>query len=91
MKAIVKEGLSNIARHSNATAAEISVVEHPAVCQLVLRDNGTKTGSVGMDGGIGLQNIRERAEALGGNFRIDTENGFRLFVSLPLPGSGLNP
>jgi signal transduction histidine kinase len=44
-----------------------------------------------MDGGIGLQNIRERAEALGGNFRIDTENGFRLFVSLPLPGSGLNP
>lgn len=91
MIAIVKEGLSNIARHSNATAAEISVVEHPAVCQLVLRDNGTKTGSVGMDGGIGLQNIRERAEALGGNFRINTENGFRLFVSLPLPGSGLNP
>ena len=98
MIAIAKEGLSNIARHSNATAAEISVVEHPAVCQLVIRDNGTgicfgggqQPDSAGMGGGIGLSNIRERAEALGGNFRVDTEKGFRLFVSIPLPGSGLN-
>lgn len=111
MIAIVKEGLSNIARHSNATWAEVSVVEHPAVCQLVIRDNGTKAeqkrgrehraartaNNRGMQacqeypaaGGIGLQNIRERAEALGGNFRVDYENGFRLFASFPLPGCGL--
>ncbi len=89
MIAIAKEGLSNIARHSNATAADILVVEHPAVCQLVIRDNGTGARLDGGGGGIGLQNIRERAEALGGNFRVDTEKGFRLFVSLPLPGRGL--
>ncbi|MCI9067151.1 MAG: sensor histidine kinase [Lachnospiraceae bacterium] len=117
MIAIAKEGLSNIARHSNATAAEISVVEHPAVCQLVIWDNGTGArggradgtakmeretgGRTGLGsgaerdpgnlgGGIGLSNIRERAETLGGNFRVDTEKGFRLFVSIPLPGSGMN-
>ncbi|MCI8550849.1 MAG: sensor histidine kinase [Lachnospiraceae bacterium] len=89
MIAIVKEGLSNIARHSNADQAEVSVVEHPAVCQLVIRDNGTGKDFV-PGGGIGLENIRERTEALGGNFRIDREKGFRLFVSLPLPGKGLN-
>lgn len=88
MIAIVKEGLSNIARHSNADQAEISVVEHPAVCQLVIWDNGAVTGPLS-GGGIGLQNIRERAEALGGNFRVDKEKGFRLFVSLPLSGKGL--
>ncbi|MCI8506246.1 MAG: sensor histidine kinase [Lachnospiraceae bacterium] len=87
MIAIAKEGLSNIARHSNASRAEISVVEHPAICQLVIQDNGT--GAEGMGSGIGLQNIRERAEALGGNFRADRENGFRLFVSLPLSANNL--
>lgn len=89
MIAIVKEGLSNIARHSNADWAEISVVEHPAMCQLVIRDNGTQAGPAS-GGGIGLQNIQERAEAFGGNFRVDREMGFRLFVSIPLPGKGLN-
>ena len=89
MIAIVKEGLSNIARHSNADQAEVSVVEHPAVCQLVIWDNGTGADIVS-GGGIGLENIRERTEVLGGNFQVDREKGFRLSVSLPLPGKGLN-
>ena len=81
-------GLAQL-RGRNADWAEISVVEHPAMCQLVIRDNGTQAGPAS-GGGIGLQNIQERAEAFGGNFRVDREMGFRLFVSIPLPGKGLN-
>ena len=40
--AVVKEALSNIARHSNATSASVSVLEHPALYQLIIEDNGTK-------------------------------------------------
>ncbi|MDR2569344.1 MAG: histidine kinase, partial [Oscillospiraceae bacterium] len=38
--AIVREALSNIARHSDATKAEIAIVEHPAFYQLRVSDNG---------------------------------------------------
>lgn len=82
--AVVKEALSNIARHSNATSATISVLEHPALYQLIIEDNGTggaaaKTGGTG----IGLRNIEDRVSALQGNFVVRSDPGFRLFISIP--------
>ena len=38
---IVKEALSNVARHSNATLVQITMREHPALYQLCIEDNGT--------------------------------------------------
>lgn len=80
--AIIKEGLSNIARHSNATEASVVLLEHPALYQLILEDNGTKKPRDD-GGGIGLLNIQERVEKLGGIFHIDQRQGFRLSVSIP--------
>lgn len=80
--AIIKEGLSNIARHSNATEASIVLLEHPALYQLIIEDNGTKKPRDN-GGGIGLWNIQERVEKLGGMFHIDQRQGFRLSVSIP--------
>lgn len=37
---IVKEALSNMVRHSNATGAHIVMREHPALYQLCIEDNG---------------------------------------------------
>ena len=37
---IVKEALSNMARHSNATSAYVVMREHPALYQLCIEDNG---------------------------------------------------
>ena len=42
---IVKEALSNMARHSNATSAYIVMREHPALYQLCIKDNGKIPGS----------------------------------------------
>lgn len=39
--AITREGLVNIARHSRATSASLSVIEHPGFYQYILADNGT--------------------------------------------------
>lgn len=38
---IVKEALSNMVRHSNATGAHIVMREHPALYQLCIEDNGS--------------------------------------------------
>ncbi|MCL2663290.1 MAG: histidine kinase [Oscillospiraceae bacterium] len=84
--AIVREALSNIAKHSSATEANITLMEHPSFYQLVISDNGAVQGSrnVGSGGGgIGLQNMSERVDALNGVFRINQTRGFKIFISVP--------
>lgn len=78
---IVKESLSNIVKHSNATRILVTVREHPRLYQLMITDNGT--GISTNNPGIGLENMRERVEALRGHFSVTTENGFRIFISIP--------
>lgn len=89
---IVKEALSNIARHSNATEVSIVLREHPSLYQLTVKDNGTdaaKKNGAGLttanleNPGMGIANMRERVKNLNGIFSISTEGGFQIFVSIP--------
>lgn len=81
MLAILKEALANVIKHSNATEVRVSLLEHPALYQLIVKDNGTKTAPQG--GGIGLANIEQRVNGLKGILTIGRENGFTVFVSVP--------
>lgn len=84
--AVTREALSNIAKHSDATQAEVTVLEHPALVQLMVRDNGTRPG-VRDGAGIGLENMRDRVEAFHGVFRAEyAGDGFRIFISIPKEG-----
>lgn len=80
--AIIKEGLSNIMKHSNADQAVINFVEHPGFYQLTVFDNGT-AATVDESNGIGLKSIAQRVQMLNGHFRIVQENGFTLFITIP--------
>lgn len=80
--AIVKEGLQNIMRHSEATQVTLTLLEHPALYQLILQDNGLQEGK-NMGEGLGLKNMLERVNALGGRLTIERKGGFRIFVSIP--------
>jgi len=90
--AAVKEALSNIARHSGASGARISLLEHPGMYQLVVEDNGRGLGRGDTDDylsrGIGLSGLSDRVDSLGGIFRADSDNGFRVFISIPKATSG---
>lgn len=79
--AVIKEALTNVVRHSDADRVDIVLREHPAVYQLVIKDNGSKKNTTYTDG-IGLINMRERVSALKGNINIGYENGFKVFVSI---------
>lgn len=78
---ITKEALSNVIKHSHASQVHLVMREHPALYQLCIEDNGT--GAVRSDRGIGLLNMRERVSALKGNIQIQTQNGFRIFITIP--------
>lgn len=77
---IVREGLHNIVRHSNATQATVSLLEHPQLVQLTIRDNGTQS-AVQDASGMGLDSIAQRVAALDGHLHIDHTQGFCLFIS----------
>lgn len=79
---ITKEALSNIIKHSNASAAQITIREHPGLFQLIIEDNGTKK-SPNRESGIGLINMQDRIKALNGTIQIQSDKGFRIFITIP--------
>jgi signal transduction histidine kinase len=78
---IIKEALSNVIKHSNASKVEITLREHPALYQLIIKDNGT-TKKENSDG-IGIKNMIYRINSLNGVININTDNGYCIFISLP--------
>lgn len=79
---VMKEAVSNITRHSSGSRAEITLREHPSLYQLIISDNGNTSGSEQLNEGMGLADMRERVESVGGNFRISRDKGFTVFVSV---------
>lgn len=80
--AIIKESLTNVIKHSDATKVIIRFFEHPQFYQLVITDNGKIKGSRNM-AGMGLESIKQRIDLLNGVINIDFKNGFRIFISFP--------
>lgn len=83
--AIAKEAFANVVRHSDADKVTVFVCEHPGFYQMSVEDNGTnasipeETGQ----GGIGLSNMKDRVQALGGTIHFFAEGGFRILLSVP--------
>lgn len=87
--AIAKEALANVVRHSNATRVSLYFCEHPGFYQMLVEDNGTdvkvKEAQIAMAqvSGIGLSNMRDRVEALGGTIAFLMDKGFEIRISIP--------
>ncbi len=80
--AVMKEAVNNITKHSKGSEAGITLREHPSLYQLVVYDNGKTNYKGEITEGMGLNNMRERVESIGGNFRISCDKGFTVFVSV---------
>lgn len=83
--AIVREALNNVMRHSNATVVKVVAREHPGLYQLVIEDNGTvyPDRRQEADSGIGIRNMKERVDAFGGNFKLQRQGGWRIYITVP--------
>jgi two-component system NarL family sensor kinase len=84
---IVREALTNAARHAGATAVEVRVEERDGRLQLEVSDDGGgfDLARVPADR-FGLLGMRERAHLLGGELRIDSApgRGTTLVADLPI-------
>ena len=86
---ILQEALTNVARHSGATALSIRLARSPTVLETTIEDNGSgfqvDGASVNSETHLGLQSMRERAAILGGTMSVTSgSTGTTIRVQLPL-------
>jgi signal transduction histidine kinase len=85
---IVQEALANVARHSGVREAEVELRYQDEHVALVVHDEGRgfDPSAIRNPRAIGLQSMTERAEALGGSFRVVSApgEGTRIEVELPV-------
>ena len=84
VEAVVREAVSNAVRHADASTVTVSIAVKEETIRIVVADDGK-----GLAEGIspsGLGNLRDRAEASGGTFSLDSgpEGGVRIEWSAPV-------
>ncbi len=80
---IVIEALTNIARHSSASNAQVAMAMADGWLSLTIADDGSNDS--GWEPGVGLSSMRERAEELGGTLRVMTrKDGSTIDARLPV-------
>ncbi|HXR69717.1 sensor histidine kinase, partial [Actinocrinis sp.] len=67
--AVLREALSNVARHAGASRVEVDLAADGAWVALTVSDDGVGIAPGGRRSG--LTNLRERAQQLGGTFSAD--------------------
>jgi len=77
---IVREAVTNIVRHAQASRCRLEFAANGAGTALVVEDDGR--GGIREEGN-GLRGMRERVESMGGQFRIDSAQGTRLLIEIP--------
>ncbi len=82
---IVRETLSNIVRHAHATEVYIDLHEANGVLTLSISDDGQGFEPAQLSQGRGLNNMRRRAEQLGGSVQIESKPGHGTTITLKLP------
>ena len=92
---VAQEGLTNIAKHADATSAQLTVALHPDHATLELSDNGSgmdlsqlEAKAARGDAHFGLTGLRERLETVGGTLTISSklQQGTTLHVRVPARG-----
>ena len=87
---IAQEALKNMSLHSKATSASIRIRQTKKMLTVNIQDNGVgfdskKMMSGGSKAGIGLIDMRVRAESLGGTFTVFSTNGSGTIVKVEIP------
>lgn len=84
---IVQEALTNISTYASATQIKIQLIATSTNLELTVQDNGRGFNLDQNTTGFGLQTMRDRTIALGGNFNINSTfgQGCTITANIPLP------
>lgn len=79
---IYKEAITNILRHSNANKVSIDFKNKLGSGYMIIKDNGTKSKN-NTKTGLGLENMKMRAEKIKSEIKFISKEGFTVLVKLP--------
>ena len=85
--ATIREALTNVGKHAQATRVSVSVDAGDTSCRLTITDDGVGiSGAPSVSGGLGIPNLRRRAEKLHGTLIVDDVpgGGTQLTWTVPL-------
>jgi signal transduction histidine kinase/ligand-binding sensor domain-containing protein len=84
---IAVEALNNALRHAQARCISVSLGFDPYAARLQVADDGIgfDPAAVRMAGGLGLRGMAERAEEMGGTWRVDSSPGTGTRVTITVP------
>jgi signal transduction histidine kinase len=82
---LAREALSNVGRHGAATTCRVSLTRGEAGLSLEIDDDGQGFDVDMTTWGMGLRNLRERVESLGGVLQIESTPGEGTTVRATLP------
>ena len=90
---IVREALSNVARHSQASRATLRLTGADGTLTMTIGDNGRGFAVDSAPAGShqGLTNMRRRAAALGGELRVESDVGVGTRIIVRLPAASHDP
>ncbi|MDQ7988917.1 MAG: cache domain-containing protein [Candidatus Dactylopiibacterium sp.] len=90
---VVQEALNNIERHAGASRVDLRFANGSHTLRLTMSDNGCgfDTAAIAAQprSGLGLTNMRERIETLGGTFLLTSTLGGGTHIEIALPASAL--
>jgi two-component system sensor histidine kinase UhpB len=85
---VIQESLTNIARHSGASAAQVHLNGSNGLVTARVVDNGigfSRTDGAASAESFGILGMRERIKGLGGKFNIDSRPGEGTEISFEIP------
>jgi signal transduction histidine kinase len=96
---VMQEALTNVAKHSGAGRVSLILNRHAGDVQIIVEDDGVgfdaegATDSARPQRRLGLIGMKERVQAVGGVFQVESvrEGGTTLFVRIPLRGENARP
>jgi PAS domain S-box-containing protein len=90
---LIQECLTNVIRHAEATRTNIEVSREADGVRVCVSDNGKGLGArgAGDTARFGLMGMRERVQALNGEFRLESEPGGGLRVTALIPAPAQVP
>ena len=81
--AIVKEAITNVHKHAEASIVHIKLTESSKAIQLMIEDNGTGMKETSEFGHYGILGMKERAEIMQADLQIASKNGVIITLTIP--------
>ena len=85
----MSEALTNVAKHAQASQAEVTVTREGNLLKIAVADDGcggaAPSGGSAAGSGTGLTGLMQRAASVDGTLRIDSPRGGPTIITAELP------